>query len=506
MSSGLRSDTARRVRARAVRTLRKSPVAGALSKVTDAVTPAPTLESRTLSDLIKDNASFVLDTLAGAGVPHRLAGTTPRDRFVVAVPPAQLDAAVTALTSAVAGTPFGLLSADVDVKAAADLPALLPDGRHADVAVWSSPGTLLTRPSQQLRAACIVRFDDEPDLSPSLVDVISVAPETVEPAPATVPATLPFPVDIVYTWVDDADPAWLERKHHALEDVVGHELNFAATAAGRFKNRDELKYSLRSIWQFAPWVNHIYIVTDDQHPSWLDPNHPKVTVVSHREIFNPDDALPVFNSHAIESQLHHIDGLSEHYLYMNDDFLFGRPIRPHLFFHSNGVAKFFKSYAQIPLGEPTVDDAPVDAAAKNVRTLLRDTFGRTVSQKFKHTPQAQQRSVLYEMEERYRDHFHRTARSRFRNPTDLSIPSSMQHHYAYLSGRAVEGSITYRYIGLGDHDRSLQVMARVLAERKADCYCINDADVPDADVDWADETVADFFSRYYPFSSEYEIS
>ena len=505
MPSGQRPITATRVRARAAKAIRTSPVAAQLSAVTEAVAPAPTLESTTLSDLIRSNTEFVLNTLQTAGVPHRLMGTTPRDRFVVSVAPADVEGAVSALGSAAGASGTAVRIGARAIASPADLPQGFLDASPADIAVYRPAPRLLGRPERSARASCIVRFGAELDLSSSTADLIPVSVEIPKPS-VPLPQTLPFPVDVVYTWVDDEDPAWLERKHHALEDAVGHELNFAATAEGRFKNRDELKYSLRSIWQFAPWVNHVYIVTDDQTPAWLDTSHPKIDVVSHRDIFDPSDALPVFNSHAIESQLHHIDGLSEHYLYMNDDFLFGRPVRPHVFFHSNGVAKFFKSNAQIPLGDPSVDDAPVDAAAKNVRALLRDTFGRTVSQKFKHTPQPQQRSVLYEMEERYPEAFHRTARSRFRQHSDVSIPSSLQHHYAYLSARAVEGSIAYRYIGLDDHQPSLVKMAALLARRDADCFCVNDADVPDADVAWADETLANFLSRYYPFPSDYEIS
>ena len=504
MSSGLRSDTADDVRARAVRLLRRSPAARRLRAYGQALQGPPTLESTTLSDRLRANAEFVLTTLTGAGVPHRLAGSTPRDRFLVEVPPEHRDAALTALFGAADESSAQLMFGVTHVRSTDQVPREAVDGEDLTVHI-PAPG-FIPRPGQNARAATIVRFAPPATSATSAATPgrAMVAEAPGDGADAALPM-LPFPVDIVYTWVDDSDPAWLERKHHALESAIGHELNFAATAAGRFKNRDELRYSLRSIWQFAPWVNHIYIVTDDQYPAWLNTDHPKVDVVPHREIFDPGDALPVFNSHAIESQLHHIDGLSEHYLYMNDDFLFGRPIRPNLFFHSNGIAKFYRSHAQIPLGEPSVQDAPVDAAAKNVRTMLRSTFGRTVSQKFKHTPQPQQRSLLYEMEDRYREEFHRTARSRFRQHSDVSIPSSLQHHYAYLAGRSVEGSIQYRYVGLDDHERSMGVLARLLAERRADCYCVNDADVPDAEVEWADDTLVDFFSRYYPFPCEYEV-
>ena len=38
--------------------------------------------------------------------------------------------------------------------------------------------------------------------------------------------------------------------------------------------------------------------------------------------------LPTHNSHAVESQLHHIPGIAEHFLYSNDDMFFGRPLQP----------------------------------------------------------------------------------------------------------------------------------------------------------------------------------
>ena len=100
---------------------------------------------------------------------------------------------------------------------------------------------------------------------------------------------------------------------------------------------------------YASWVRTIYLVTDGQVPHWLDTGHPRIRLVDHRQIFRDQSALPVFNSHAIESQLHHIDGLAEHYLYLNDDMFFGRPVEPELFFHGNGIAKFFVSKTPIDL-------------------------------------------------------------------------------------------------------------------------------------------------------------
>ena len=70
-----------------------------------------------------------------------------------------------------------------------------------------------------------------------------------------------------------------------------------------------MKYSIRSIEMYAPWIRNIYIVTNGQKPSWAKLDHPNVFVVSHKEIFQQETDLPTFNSMAIEVHLHQIAGL-----------------------------------------------------------------------------------------------------------------------------------------------------------------------------------------------------
>ena len=72
---------------------------------------------------------------------------------------------------------------------------------------------------------------------------------------------------------------------------------------------NQLKYSIRSIEMYAPWIRNIYIVTNGQKPSWAKLDHPNVFVVSHKEIFQQETDLPTFNSMAIEVHLHQIEGL-----------------------------------------------------------------------------------------------------------------------------------------------------------------------------------------------------
>jgi len=224
--------------------------------------------------------------------------------------------------------------------------------------------------------------------------------------------------------------------------------------------------------------------------------------VDHRDIFGDAGRLPTFNSHAIESRLHKIDGLAEHYLYVNDDVFFGRHIYPQHFFLGNGMSKFFLSKAQIPLGPAVESDPGIDAAGKNNRALIRERFGRQITQKMKHTPHAQQRSVLEDMEADFADEFKRTSASQLRHPTNISIASSLHHYYAYLTGRAISGNITYDYINLSRWDLA-QRLASMEADRGYDTFCLNDTD-PHDDPDRRDAIVAEFLEAYFPIPSPWE--
>lgn len=311
-----------------------------------------------------------------------------------------------------------------------------------------------------------------------------------------------FPVDAVYTWVDDSDPQWRARRDAALGGP--DDGSSPDHGAVRFRNRDELRYSLRSLAMYAPWIRHIYLVTAGQTPPWLNQDHPDVTVVDHRDLFaDPDDALPTFNSHSIESQLHRIEGLSEHFLYLNDDMFLGRPTTPETFFLSSGTSRFFWSSASVPALPVSPDDEGYLAAAKNNRELLCREFGRTTTHSFFHAPYALHRSVLAELTERFPDELGATARSRFRSNSDISLVSSLHHHYAYLTGRAVPSGIAYDFVDIGsraDHAR----LGQLLQGRNKTAFCIGES--PDSEL--ADEEMAlairAFLTAYFPVRSPYE--
>ena len=111
----------------------------------------------------------------------------------------------------------------------------------------------------------------------------------------------------------------------------------ADISASRFADNEELKYSLRSVEKHAPWVRNIFIVTNGQIPSWLNLDNPRLKIVTHEDLFQNHSHLPTFSSPAIESHLHRIPGLSQKFIYLNDDVMFADNVWPDDFYtHANG--------------------------------------------------------------------------------------------------------------------------------------------------------------------------
>ncbi|CAM1346004.1 Stealth CR1 domain-containing protein [Tenacibaculum crassostreae] len=141
-------------------------------------------------------------------------------------------------------------------------------------------------------------------------------------------------IDFVVTWVDMDDPKWI-KEFSKYSDKIDNSVNEKSEA--RFRDHGFLRYWFRGIEKFAPWVRKIHFVTSGQKPEWLDENHPKINLVSHSD-YIPKEFLPVFNSNLIEIYMHKIPGLSEQFVYFNDDFFIINDV-PETRFFENGLPK-----------------------------------------------------------------------------------------------------------------------------------------------------------------------
>lgn len=122
-------------------------------------------------------------------------------------------------------------------------------------------------------------------------------------------------IDFVVLWVDGSDEKWLADKNKYSDEKID-----IVNSAKRYRDYDILKYWFRGVEKFAPWVNKIHFVTYGHLPEWLNTSNSKLHIVNHKD-FIPKQYLPTFNANTIELNLHRIKGLSDKFVYFNDDML-----------------------------------------------------------------------------------------------------------------------------------------------------------------------------------------
>ena len=103
-------------------------------------------------------------------------------------------------------------------------------------------------------------------------------------------------IDLVYLWVDGNDPKWQAKRNAFFGRKVENSLS---SFNGRYVNNDELKYSLRSVERYAPWIRKIFIVADNQKPKWLDISNPKIQIIDQNNLL-PHKSCLLYTSDAAD--------------------------------------------------------------------------------------------------------------------------------------------------------------------------------------------------------------
>lgn len=137
-------------------------------------------------------------------------------------------------------------------------------------------------------------------------------------------------IDFVIPWVDGSDPHWREDKNYHWKKN-NTDAFIDGNNESRFRDWDNLRYWFRGVEKFTPWVNNIYFVTYGHVPEWLNVDHPKIKVIKHED-YIPKKYLPVFQANPIEINFHRIPGLSEKFVYFNDDMFVINHMTQHDFF------------------------------------------------------------------------------------------------------------------------------------------------------------------------------
>ncbi|MFZ2177203.1 MAG: stealth family protein [Rhodococcus sp. (in: high G+C Gram-positive bacteria)] len=323
---------------------------------------------------------------------------------------------------------------------------------------------------------------------------------TIENMFADHASDIKFDIDLVFSWVDGSSAEFQAQRAKRMQHYVVGE---GDDSEARFRQINELKYALRSVHMYAPWIRRIFVATDSERPAWLA-DDPRVTFVRSEEFFADQSVLPTHNSQAVECQLHHIPGLAEHFLYSNDDMFFGRAVNPQMFFSPGGISMFIEATTRIGLGQNDNQRSGFENAARVNRQLLQDRFGKMTTRHLEHAATPLRKSVMAEMEREFPEEFAATAASTFRASSNISVTNSLYHYYALLTGRAVvQTAARVKYVDT-TMKSGFREMDSLLTKRSMDFFCLNDGSAPEVDLELRTEKVTRFLEDYYPIPAPWE--
>jgi len=302
------------------------------------------------------------------------------------------------------------------------------------------------------------------------------------------------PIDIVYLWVDGNDDGWRAKRQNAsalLSPQGNQTIARFGNVEGRFRDNDELRYSLRALAQFFPDHGHVYIVTDGQLPAWLQTSD-RLTVIDHRDLI-PEASLPTFDSGNIESYIHRIPGLAERYFYFNDDVFFGAPVQVNDWFFDGG---FYVAWSDDPevMGHAMQTDATslenasrlskkwLDTKANDLPSALAptqpayqlDAAYTHTARTFAHSPRPMLKSILMALEDEAADLFARVRSTVFRSWDKPTIVSDFVLRWSLAHGVAQIKDHSHLYVATGDALVSSALTQLTAQFGQLDFFCIND--------------------------------
>jgi hypothetical protein len=313
-------------------------------------------------------------------------------------------------------------------------------------------------------------------------------------------------IDIVYLWVNGADPVWLSKRrlaYAAWAQQNPEELAVFGNVAGRYRDNSELLFNLRALELFFPSHGHVYIVTDGQTPAWLRPSG-RVTVVDHRDLLAPATSQ-VFDSGHIESYLHHIPGLSERFIYLNDDVFFGQKVNPAWWF--GDCLKVFMEPATTrhPDALHPGETALVNAAIQSGHWLTeRYPHYRHIPQVYAHTPRAMRKSVMHELEHLAQDWFAQVRSTVFRSWRIPPIVPDLAPRWMVQEGYAEQQVLNPLYISTGAAQAAQQFDSLLENFGKLPFFCINDTCDEAQDDDPRLLRIAQTLNKLLPEPSSFE--
>ena len=324
-------------------------------------------------------------------------------------------------------------------------------------------------------------------------------------------------IDIVIPWVDGADPAWLAEKAKYQPDSKSD------VGVNRYRDWGTMKYWFRGIEKFAPWINKIHFITWGHLPKWLNTENPKLHIVNHKD-YIPEEYLPVFSSHPIELNMHRIEGLSEKFVYFNDDTFLISPVTPETFFQNNlpvdnmvevvmrfmpgGIDHIIGNDMSIinkhfPKGETIRKNKKQWFSFKAIKPTLKNMYMLPINRfsafDNQHLPVPLLKSTIEEVWEKEPELMKATSSHKFRNMEDVN--QWLFRYWQFVTGKFVQSKKpSGQFFSIGRDNAQIE---DTIINKRHKLICLSD-DTTTLDFEKESKTIIQLFESILPEKSSYE--
>ena len=294
-------------------------------------------------------------------------------------------------------------------------------------------------------------------------------------------------MDAVILYVNMNDPKWREE-HDKYQMFSCNEI--------RYRDWGFLKYVMRGIDTYMPFIDRIHLVVmmDSQVPEWV--NRDKVNIVYHEDII-PKRFLPLFNSSALEMFIHKIPGLSEEFIYFNDDFFATQPLEYSDFFDGNG-----NIYNEMR-DEGLKDGYYLKATILSTQ-LAAVLTGKEIEENYWIIPQHTIAPMIQSSQEYVFNHLENILLSfitKFR--TAQNTHQYLFTNYLYFSGKIIEKGLPFKM--LFTVSSTIEEVKESFFDENIKTLCINDwGNFEGLTYSESEQILGDIMREKYPNKSRYE--
>ena len=324
-------------------------------------------------------------------------------------------------------------------------------------------------------------------------------------------------IDIVIAWVDGNDPILKQKRaDHKPSETVALD----AVTATRFASDDEIYYNIASILKYVPFCRHIYIVSDQQQPRFIEQFAEqnicavdKIRMVDHQEIFSGyEQFLPTFNTRSIETMICNIDGLSDYFIYMNDDFFFNQPVTVDDFLDDKKLVIYGHWRNNAPLNAKLnlrksrfkLFGTPIQPRHTIAQMLSAKILGMTQFFEIHHYPHIVDKNILRDYLRQHPKLLTEQIKYKFRDVAQVN-PITLMNHLKIQKGEAdLRPDIAINYL---KNDASTEAFLSALDDSNIKYGCIQSLDLLKPDrYNQIGNAMREKFSTYLPSSVLENIS